>query len=60
MNDQKKKLVGRKLFSPKTSQKKGKGKEEEQENEDDLITDNFDLGRKEILRLMQCYLCTPL
>lgn len=39
-----KKPLGRKLFSSKTSQTKGKGKEDEQENEDDLITNNFDSG----------------
>lgn len=44
MNDQTKKPVRRKLFSPKTSLTKGKGKGDRQENEDDLITGNLNSG----------------
>lgn len=43
-NDQAKKPVGRKLFSPKIAQTKTKIKEEEQAEEDELVTDNFDSG----------------
>lgn len=44
MNDQTKKPVGRKLFSPKISLTKGNSKEDEQENKDDSITNNFNSG----------------
>ena len=37
-NDQVKKPVGRKLFSPKITQTKTKIKEEEQEKDDELVT----------------------
>lgn len=47
MINQVKKLVGRQLFSPKTSQSKGKAKEEVLSKEDELVTDNFDYGLKD-------------
>lgn len=47
VKDQVRKPVGRQLFSPKTSQSKGKVKEEVPSTEDELVTDNFDSGSKD-------------
>lgn len=50
-NDQAKKPMGRKLFSPKTSQSKGKVKEGEQAKDGELVIDNFNYGMEEELIL---------
>ena len=47
-----KKPLGRKLFSHKTSQSKGKTKEDGPSNEDELVTDNFDSGSEDDFDLL--------